>query len=186
MGIVNGTKVTLDELRAIAENSKESLVSAAASMGRDVILYLHWSAGHYHQHYDDYHISIDNDGSVVVTTDDLSTVLPHTWHRNTGAVGITLACGANADSNDLGKEPPTDAQIEAMAQVIAVLTSVFTVTIDPQHVMTHAEAANIDGYGPDQTWERWDLWFLKNGDEPGTGGSILRGKGNFYRNQEAK
>jgi hypothetical protein len=177
-------KVTLDGLRKLAEDSKDSLVQCASSLGREVTLYLHWSAGHYGQFFDDYHINIDSDGSVYVSTDDLSTILAHTWHRNTGAIGIALACCAGATSNGLGNEAPTDAQIEAMAQVIAVLSSVFDVPIDENHVMTHAEAANLDGYGPDSTWERWDLWFLQDGDEPGSGGGILRGKGNFYR--EAK
>jgi hypothetical protein len=55
------------------------------------------------------------------------------------------------------------------------------IPLDGAHVMTHAEAANLDDYGPDTTWERWDLWFLKDGDEPGSGGDMIRGKAAWYR-----
>lgn len=162
--IVSGRKVMLAELKQLAADSKDSLLAAAQSVGREVMVYLHWSAGHYHQFYDDYHINIDDDGSIYVVTEDLSTALAHTWHRNTGAIGISLACGAFSTSNDLGAEPPTDYQIESMAQVIAVLSETLDVPIDDDHIMTHAEAANRDDYGPNTTWERWDLWFLHNGD----------------------
>ena len=49
--------------------------------------------------------------------------------------------------------------------------------------MTHAEAADLDGYGPDTTCERWDLAVLKNDDEWMSGGDTLRGKAIFYRSQ---
>ncbi len=179
--IVSGHKVTLNELKQLVTESKDALVAAAQSVGREVMIYLHWSAGHYHQIYDDYHIDIDDDGSIYVTTDDLATVLVHTWHRNSGAIGIALACGAFSTSNDLGAEPPTERQIESMAQVIAILSGALDMPIDVNHVMTHAEAANLDEYGPNTTWERWDLWFLHNGDPMGSGGDTLRGKAVWYQ-----
>jgi hypothetical protein len=179
--IVSGRKVTLEELKQLGTNSKEALLATAQLVGRDIMAYLHWSAGHYHQIYDDYHIGIDDDGSIYVTTDDLSAVLVHTWHRNTGAIGISLACGAFSNAKDLGAEPPTDCQIESMARVIAVLSEALNVPINADRVMTHAEAANLDDYGPNTTWERWDLWFLKNGDAMGTGGETIRGKALWYQ-----
>jgi hypothetical protein len=91
-----------------------------------------------------------------------------------------MACCAFATSNDLGDEPPTDAQIEAMSQCVAALCKGLDIPIDKDHVRTHAEQADIDEYGPATTCERWDLWFLKNGEEQGTGGDIIRGKANFY------
>jgi len=180
-------KVTLAELKELALAAKKNLWEKAHAMGRDVKLYLHWSAGHYDSFFDDYHVNIAKDGSVFVTTDDLSEVLPHTWRRNSGAVGISLACCAGATSNDLGDEPPTEAQIASMAQVIAILTDALDLTIDINRVMTHGEAAdNLDGeaitepYGPDNGCERWDLAILKNGDEWKSGGDIMRGKANWY------
>ncbi len=92
---------------------------------------------------------------------DLDEVLAHTWRRNSGAVGISLCCCAFATSANLGDEPPTPQQIEAMAQATAAIANGLWLTIDRQHVLTHGEAAdNIDGiypheeYGPLTTVER--------------------------------
>jgi len=171
-------KVTLEELKQLALDSKDSLWEQANGVGRDVKLYLHWSAGHYGQFFEDYHINIDADGSLFISTDDLSEIKFHTWRRNTGAIGIALACCAFATTNDLGDEPPTDLQIEAMANVVRVLCKTLDLTIDNQRVLTHAEAADLDDYGYNTTCERWDLLFLHNGDAIGSGGDIIRAKAN--------
>ncbi|MEM5768393.1 MAG: N-acetylmuramoyl-L-alanine amidase [Bacillota bacterium] len=184
-------QILLTDLCEMANDAKPDLQQAAAQMGRPVKIYAHWTAGHYGQFFDDYHISIDQDGGVYTAVDDLSTQLAHTYRRNSGAVGLAVCCAYGAVSADnLGPEPPTDMQIEALSQVIAVLTSALAIPIDIQHVMTHAEAAdNLDGddrwhtpYGPDSTVERWDLWVLKEGDPAGSGGGIMRGKAVWYQN----
>lgn len=192
-------KIDLDELRQMAKDSRDSLRSAADSVGRSVKVYLHWSAGHYGQFFDDYHINIDQDGSIYASTDDLSEVLAHTYHRNTGAVGVSMACCAGATSNDLGDESPTTAQIDAMAKVVMVLCDEFGLEINKDNVMTHGEAAdNIDGiyasepYGCQSTCERWDLQFLATKessayttdyDDPSTGGNVIRGKAIWWSQQ---
>ena len=79
---------------------------------------------------------------------------------------------------------PTKAQIEALAMLSAAIADVFDIAVDVDHFMTHAEAANFDGYGPDTTCERWDLAVLHDGDEWMSGGDILRGKTAFYLDQE--
>ena len=94
-------QVILEELRDIAKNSYEDLASIARSAGRSIKLYLHWTAGWYSSKFGDYHINIDGDGNIFVSTDDLSEVLAHTWRRNTGAVGIALYCCVGATTNDL-------------------------------------------------------------------------------------
>jgi hypothetical protein len=187
--------ITLAELKQLALQSKSSLWSAAQGIGRDVKLYLHWSAGHYGEFFDDYHINIDQDGSVYVTTNDFSEIKSHTYKRNTGAIGISLACCYGATTDNLGNEPPTAMQIEAMSQVVAVLCKALDLTVDIYRVMTHAEAANnLDGlnpnyeqngypdgkYGPGFSWERWDLWFIP-GIANGEGGNVLRGKAIWYQ-----
>ena len=196
-------KVTLEDIRMMAEAARAQLWKDARNMGRDVKIYLHWTAGRYGQFFDDYHVSIDRDGSIYASTDDLSETLAHTWHRNTGSVGVTLCCCYGADTADLGDCPPTAAQIEAMAQVVAVLAKALWLTIDRDRVLTHAEAAdNVDGllpvgdeYGPGTTCERWDLQYLGSDespewtidyDDPRTGGNVLRGKANWYRNKWGK
>lgn len=193
--------VSLDELEQAAEFARESIWKQAEAYDREPKVYLHWTAGHYKTFFDDYHISIDKDGEIYVNG-DLDDVLGHTWHRNSGAVGITLNCCADADSNSLGSEPPTTAQIEAMAQVVATICDALWLTIDKEHVMTHGEAAdNEDGlnthddYGPKSTCERWDLEYLGTEESPrfnpyaddgSRGGDVLRGKANWYRNEWRK
>lgn len=193
-------EVTLEELSAMASDAREAIWEAAQEYGREPKIYLHWTAGHYHQKFDDYHVNIDKDGRIFVSTNDLSDVLAHTWRRNSGSVGITLDCCAGATSEDLGDEPPTAKQIESMAQCIQVVADALWLTIDMKHVMTHGEAAdNVDGlnahedYGPQSTVERWDLQFLGTDespdytadyDDPATGGNVLRGKALWYKNQK--
>ncbi len=193
-------QVTVEEIREMAENCRESIWGQAQTYGREPKIYLHWTAGHYGQYYlNDYHIAIDADGSIYVDH-DLDEVLAHTYHRNSGAVGITLACCVGATSDDLGSEPPTNAQIEAMAQVIVAVADGLWLTIDKNHVLTHGEAAdNEDGiyphdpYGPKADCQRWDLEYLGTNESPSfnpyatdgsRGGDVLRGKANWYRNQE--
>ena len=195
-------EVTVDELRSLANAALDDVWDIAASYGRSPKIYLHWSAGHYFQKFDDYHVNITADGKIYVSTDNLADVLAHTYLRNSGAVGISLCCCAGATSNDLGDEPPTQQQIEAMAQAICAVADGLWLTISPECVLTHGEAAdNIDGmdthapYGPQSTCERWDLQFLSTDEspvyltdyaDPGTGGNVLRGKAQFYREQRRK
>lgn len=175
--------VSLEQIKQLAIKSKEAIWQQAQSVGRDVILYLHWSAGHYGQFFEEYHINIDYDGNMYASTDDLAEIKAHTWRRNTGAIGITLACCYNATTNDFGPEPPTEQQVETMAQVVAVLCKTLDLTIDAARVMTHAEAADLDNYGPATTCERWDLWFLP-GVAKGEGGNTIRSKACHYQQQE--
>ena len=173
-------KTTLAELAKMAKAAKGSIDR----------LYIHWTAGHYDSVFDDYHINITGAGETYLSTDDLTAVLAHTWHRNTGAIGIALCCCVDATINcdgtfSFGSEPPTDLQIEKTAQVIAVLADVLGLPIDAEHVMTHAEVGDLDGYGPAEIgtkdFEKWDLWQLPDYDgEWRGGGEVLRGKANWY------
>lgn len=194
-------EVTIDELRQMASDCRESIWERAKSIGREPKIYLHWTAGRYSQFWDDYHVQIDEDGKLYippdVTLDDDS--LPATYHRNTGSVAITLLCCLGATSEDLGEMPPTEAQIESMAQAIVAIADGLWLTIDKDHVLTHGECAdNEDGiyphenYGPKSTCERWDLEYLQTDESPkfnplaedgSRGGDVLRGKANWYRNK---
>ena len=195
-------KITLGELAQMAADAREAIWAKAKANGREPKIYLHWSAGHYGQFYDDYHINIDADGTLYASTDDLADTLAHTYKRNSGSVGLSMACCAFATSGNLGDEPPTAAQIEAMAQAITAVADGLWLTIDKAHVMTHGEAAdNEDGleshdaYGPRSTCERWDLEYLATEESPSfnpwaedgsRGGDVLRGKANWYRNRKLK
>ena len=191
-------RVTPAELEALAGEYREALAAAAAEYGRETKVYLHWSAGHYGQFWSDYHVQIDKDGEIYVIADGaLDDVLAATWRRNTGSASVCMLGCLDADTNSLGAEPPTDAQIESMAQAIAALCNGLWLTIDKQRVLTHGEAAdNEDGiephdpYGPRSTCERWDLEYLGTLESPkfhpwstdgGRGCDVLRGKANWYR-----
>ena len=194
-------QVTLHELGEIAANSREDLWAAAHSAGlENPLLVLHWTAGHYGQYWpDDYHVQIDEGGEIYLSTNDLSEVLAHTWHLNRGTVGISLCCAVGANTNDLGDEPPTDDQIEVMAQVIAVLCNNLWLTVRDDIVLTHGEAGDSpalydddDLYGPNNDCERWDLQFLgtdespyytTNYSDPHTGGIVLRAKAAWYQQE---
>ena len=189
------TQVTLAQIYQIAKDSYDGLWSLARRYDRDVKIYLHWTAGKYDQFFDDdYHIAIDGEGRVYTNTWDYSEIRSHTWKRNSGAIGITLNAAWNAHTNDLGDYAPTAAQIDSMAQVIAVLADALDLTIDKYRVMTHGEAADnkddywgaygkSDLYGPETTCERWDIYLWHDDGTLRDGGDILRGKANFYRNQ---
>lgn len=153
-------------------------------------IYLHWTAGHYGQIYSDYHISIDYDGRIYLPDNctDLNQYRQHTWMRNSNAVGIALCCcyGAIANSGydaDLGDEPVTSAQIEALSAVVAILCKYANIPVE--NVLTHCEAALADGYGPYQSDPdlRWDLWWLPDiNNTMLLGGDVIRGKARWYMN----
>ena len=74
--------------------------------------------------------------------------------------------------------------------MVAVLCVDLGLPASISNVLTHAEAAdNMDGwyahdaYGPNSTCERWDLWVVREGDEAGSGGDIIRGKAKYYAQQ---
>lgn len=151
-------------------------------------IYLHWSAGHYNSFSEHYHINIDGDGGIHLSTENLTDILAHTWRRNARAIGVTICCCWDAIAGwegdiDFGSEPPTQEQIESMAVVVDVLCAALELPIDADTVMTHCEAAELDDYGPSTTCERWDLWYLPDyingGMKPG--GDMIRGKAAWYK-----
>ncbi|WP_315002255.1 N-acetylmuramoyl-L-alanine amidase [uncultured Selenomonas sp.] len=191
-------QVSPAELEALAGEYRENIQAAAEYIGREIKVYLHWSAGHYRQFWSDYHVQIDKDGEIYVIADgELDDVLAATWRRNTGSVSICMLGCYGATTNNLGQESPTPLQIDGMAQAIAALCNGLWLTIDKTRVLTHGEAAdNEDGiepheaYGPRTTCERWDLEYLGTLESPkfhpwsmdgGRGGDVLRGKANWYR-----
>ncbi len=163
-------------------------------------VYLHWTAGHYGQIFDEYHLLVDADGSVYAACGSFREHKTHTWRRNGRSIGIAL-CGAyRARASlpgytlgqaeppleraqvlisrlpgmiDFGPEPPLPAQLEALARVVALVCRGLQLPIDTDTVMTHCEAALEDGYGPcsNDPETRWDLWFLPNAD-PGADAAL--------------
>lgn len=171
-------------------NEIEKLLQEAAG-GIDRI-YLHWTGCDGDVvNLPDYTVIIDRDGEYHALHEDFTERLAHTWRRNSRSIGIAMACCKDAvcyydspDGIDLGDEPPTEAQIEAMAMLTAKAEEILGLTADD--VYTHAEIAEIDGYGitsgdPDM---RWDLLYLpdyNNNEILVPGGDLIRGKAEWYR-----
>lgn len=173
-------------MRVLTENELQQL--AINARGKINKIYLHWTAGHYGQAFSDYHINIDDDGTMYTDMNSFSDRKSHTYHRNSNAIGISImgAYGATSQYN-LGNEPPTEKQLDQLAKVVGILCVDIGLPCDIYHVMTHAEAAdNKDGayphapYGPDSTVERWDLWVVRQGDSPWSGGDWIRNKAKEY------
>jgi len=192
------TRVTLHDLVSLGAAYRIPLHDAAARCGRETKVYLHWTAGHYGQFFADYHVQIDADGGIyVIGGGALDALLAATYRRNSGSVSVAVLGACGATTEHLGAEPPTAAQIEAMAMAVTALADGLWLTIDKVRILTHGEAAdNEDGvhahapYGPRTTCERWDLEYLGTAESPafhpwaedGTrGGDVLRGKAQWYR-----
>lgn len=77
-------------------NKQELLEMAHRARGQIDHIYLHWTAGRYHQLFSDYHLLIKGNGALVASTPDFTDVLAHTWNRNTGSLGIALCCAKDA------------------------------------------------------------------------------------------
>ncbi len=126
-------------------------------------IFLHWTAGRHGQQFPDYHFLVDADGSVYQNNDSPPGArLEHTWHRNTGTIGIAAMAMLGATETNYGPQAFTREQLEAMCALAANLARKYGIAL--LNIMTHAEAAAQDGYGPGSgdPQTRWDWW--KEGD----------------------
>ena len=158
MQVTNPPSITSQELLALAQ----------AAHGSIHHIYLHWTAGRYHQFFDDYHLNVDEDGQVYCTCHTLKERKAHTYKRNTGSVGIALCCALDASWTatmpQFGTMPPTLRQLNSMAWIVAILCTELGLDINSNTVMTHGEAAYMDGYGPGSgdPETRWDLFWVQD------------------------
>ncbi len=116
-------------------------VDSTAELGTPNAITLHWSAGTHDQTFDHYHINITGDGTVVQTrpTHGTGSLGSHTWHRNTGNIGIGICAMADG-------VPITPAQEDSAARTVAELMGVYGIPITAVH--DHVYYARLDGYGP--------------------------------------
>ena len=91
-------ETNLDEILCMSANAREKIWRIANEYRREPKIYLHWSGGKYNYLSEHYHINITCDGKLYAVTDDFADILEHTWHRNSGAIGISLCCAYGADS----------------------------------------------------------------------------------------
>lgn len=160
--------MTLDEIGARLEPAR----------GKIDRIYCHWTGAPYQLvECLAYHVVIDRGGYCHVIHEDFTECLAHTWRRNSRSIGVALACCRDAccyydapSGVDLGREPPTEAQVEALAMFCA--EAVEKLELPVSSIYTHAEMAASDGYGigsgdPDV---RWDLLYVP---DYGDGGRLV-------------
>ena len=192
-GVAPGQEGVVDEM--------QSQNLAGGDPGKAKKIYLHWTAGGYNSVVGPYHTIFTGDGTRHLRV-DYNTRSGHTYGRNTGAVGLSVAAMAGGHGN---YQWPKEAQLDAMAAEAARLGKAWGWTasdINLKNIMTHGEAgSNVDGtvkhtnYGPfgrgrsdtlpEQeagstgrvaAMERWDLDMLNPKDKYGEGGNKMRDK----------
>lgn len=85
----------------------------------------------------------------------------HTRGRNSHAVGISIMAMQGSTPSDFGGYPLTEPLVDALCQLAAKLARFYGVPLDAAHVMSHAEAALIDGYFGTAQDQRWDIARLR-------------------------
>src|SRR5581483_11054519 len=86
--------------------------------------------------------------------------------RNSHALGISVMGMEGSKPDDFGPYPLTEPMIDALCRVGARLAARYNVPVDPDHIMTHAEAGLRDGYFGTQPEQRWDIARLKPEPRP--------------------
>ncbi|MCP2727690.1 monofunctional biosynthetic peptidoglycan transglycosylase [Limnofasciculus baicalensis] len=127
---------------------------------------LHWTAGGYKASVIDkshYHILIEDDGKLVKGThsikDNVSTednvYAAHTKGLNTGSIGISVCCMAEAIETpfEAGYFPMTKIQWDKMAQVVAELCYFYNIPVTPETVLGHGEVEAILGIPQTGKWD---------------------------------
>lgn len=149
--------------------------------GRIDNLYIHWSAHDYRSVFPAYHfcVALDDAGDIVVVqTHDVvenmrnvydapdEPYAAHTRKRNSFALGVAIMAMENSKPDDFGPYPLTDPLIDALCFVASKIAAYYKISIDAGHIMTHAEAALLDGYFGTQPEQRWDIARLKPESRP--------------------
>ena len=157
--------------------------------GKLTRVHLHWTAGAdgvNAEEKDHYHFIVGRDGGV--TPGDLppeanaapirGAYAAHTLNANGGAIGVSLDAMADAVERPFspGKYPITEAQLDAMARLVAGLCRKYGIPVTRKTVLTHAEVQPTLGIAQKQ---KWDITWLPGMDRPGdavTVGDVLRAK----------
>ena len=141
-------------------------------------VYLHWSGGDYTTVFPSYHfcVALQNGRIVVAQTSDLRANMrdvssggeyaAHTYRRNSFAAGLAFMGMKDATPSNFGLYPLTDALVDGLCRVAAAVVRFYGIEVDPQHVLTHAEAALLDGYFGAAEDERWDIARLAPASRP--------------------
>jgi hypothetical protein len=148
--------------------------------GRIERIYTHWSAHDYDSVFPAYHFCVTAGSGelLVVNTHDVRENMrdvykapdepyaAHTRGRNSYALGISVMAMEGAMPHDFGKYPLTEELVDGLCMLGAKLAKYYSVPIDAEHVMSHAEAALLDGYFGTAPEERWDIARLRADNRP--------------------
>lgn len=149
--------------------------------GRIDNIYIHWSAHDYRSVFPAYNfcVALDDDGEIiVVNTHDVRENMrnvydapdepyaAHTRKRNSFALGISVMGMQNSKPDDFGPYPLTPELIDGLCLATARLAAYYSVPVDADHIMTHAEAALRDGYFGTAPEQRWDIARLQPDPRP--------------------
>lgn len=164
-------------------------------------IYLHWTVAPFGCTFGDYNGEADfenGDWKLIVTHDPRDNAVgvnnnepaSHTWHRNTGAVGVSIAGMSGATQQNFGPDAVTLTGLEHLCAGAAAFASRYGIdalgmvtngathlgdnnnpinTAGEHTILTHAECANIDGYlcgftsDPDCRWDLGSLVALPTG-----------------------
>jgi N-acetyl-anhydromuramyl-L-alanine amidase AmpD len=157
--------------------------------GKLTRIHLHWTAGAdgvNPEEKDHYHFIIGRDGGVTLGDLPPEANIPpikgayaaHTLNANGGAIGVSLDAmgGAVERPFSAGKYPITEAQLDAMAKLVAGLCKKYGIPVTRKTVLTHAEVQPTLGIAQKQ---KWDITWLPGMDKPGDPiavGDILRAR----------
>ncbi len=148
--------------------------------GRIDRIYTHWSAHDYASVFPAYHFCIATtpSGIVVVNTHDVrenmravydGPELPYAQHtrgRNSYTLGISIMAMEGAMPDNFGAYPLTEGLVDGLCVVGARLADFYSVPIDADHIMSHAEAAVREGYFGTAPEQRWDIARLVASGKP--------------------
>jgi len=186
---------------AVVAKAKAVLTSLpAVPAGLLTRLYLHWTVAPFGCTFGDYNGEADFEKGIwqMIVTHDPRDNAPglthnpeasHTWHRNTGAVGVSIAGMNGATQHDFGPDAVTVTGLEHLCACAAAFATAYgidalgTVQTGTTHqgdngpvntagehtILTHAECASIDGYlcgytsDPDCRWDLGSLVALPSG-----------------------
>jgi hypothetical protein len=144
-------------------------------------MYLHWTVSPYQCKFTDYNfeiILVDGKWQMVMTHTPLDNLpgfnnnspASHTWHRNTGAIGISVTGmdGSGVGVHNYGDDPITIHEIEFMCALAAMISLEYGIdvagkvaspgenhadnvghtvnTTGEKNILTHGECAVIDAY----------------------------------------
>lgn len=180
-----------EQLKQVRDNVIKNVYPVIQQQGSsNTMITLHWTAGHYDQLFDDYHMCIDGSGNVHVMQ-DLDNKGAHCYRENTNNLGISACSNYGSELNgdgytgystyNPGSEPVNALQLEAMATLVYLCCVTWALPLS--QVFTHGERCLLRQDLYDYPAERWDLDILVPECHVRTEDGVHTSGGNWIRNR---